>query len=143
VSGDKYKQGDAVAGFIHGGIDDPDNGTFQEYVRALPELVSSIVSPNTCHGYKVSLHIRSGRSHPRSVMKKLLPWVESLLVPLLMFVAPILSPGLDVKLQALQALFYHLPISPPWKASPPHPSPVRPSSIPFRYPTADSEPHTT
>jgi len=33
------KVGDAVAGCIHGGLPDPANGAFQEYVRAYPELV--------------------------------------------------------------------------------------------------------
>ncbi|KAG8966253.1 hypothetical protein FRC03_012264 [Tulasnella sp. 419] len=31
--------GDAVAGFIRGGFDDSNNGSFQEYVKAFPEMV--------------------------------------------------------------------------------------------------------
>jgi len=39
AEGKGFRVGDAVAGFIRGGAIDPDNGAFQEYVTAFPELV--------------------------------------------------------------------------------------------------------
>ncbi|KDQ18861.1 hypothetical protein BOTBODRAFT_126684 [Botryobasidium botryosum FD-172 SS1] len=39
AEGKGFRVGDAVAGFTRGGAIDPDNGAFQEYVTAYPELV--------------------------------------------------------------------------------------------------------
>jgi hypothetical protein len=89
---DGFSIGDAVAGFVRGGFDDPDNAAFQEYVRADPALVCPISPIIAEVRLLIGVSCRSGTSQRKSskriqrplrplrrtsLMSKLLPWVVS------------------------------------------------------------------